>query len=235
METLAHELAEHHEVAGVLANVGGDAPGDLWDRISAQATRPQDDQGAETRLSGMAEVRGLDEARVSRSSRGQARPRGLRRTAIAVTGVAAVVIALMGVQLGRLDNPVNHLSALAERQGMSQAVQAALLDPNAQRITLAGSSSAASTLAELVLLPSGSAYLVNSHLHALPKDETYQLWGVIGGRAVSLGLLGNEPTTVPFTIDEGARVTIFAVTAEQAGGVVASNHAPVAQSATLST
>ncbi len=95
--------------------------------------------------------------------------------------------------------------------------------------------SAAPTLAELVVLPSGSAYLVNSHLAPLPADKTYQLWGVIGGRAISLGLLGNQPSTVPFTIDTAATVSAYAVTAERAGGVVVSTHAPVAQSSTLTT
>jgi hypothetical protein len=150
-----------------------------------------------------------------------------------VIGVAAAVIALMAVQLGRLDSRVSQLSALAEQHGMSQAVQAALLDPNARRITLAGSSSGAATVAELVVLPSGAAYLVNSHLAPLPDDQTYQLWGVVGGRPISLGLLGNQPTAVAFTLDTAAHVSAFAVTAERAGGVVVTTHAPVARSAAL--
>jgi anti-sigma-K factor RskA len=85
------------------------------------------------------------------------------------------------------------------------------------------------------VLPSGSAYLVNNHLTPLPADQTYQLWGVVGGRAVSLGPLGNQPTTVPFTIDTSATVTAYAVTAERAGGVVVTTHAPVARSSTLTT
>ena len=235
----AAELAEYHEVAGMLANVGGDAPGELWDQIAAQATRPlgnevADAPGLDIDLGVPAPVRDLDHARASKAA-GKGRGDNLRRGALAVAGVAAVLVALLGIQVSRLDTRVNHLSALARHQGLSQAVQAALLDPNARRITLAGATSTGPTLAELVVLPSGSAYLVNSHLAALPTDQTYQLWGVVGGRAISLGLLGNQPSTVPFTIDSAAPVTTFAVTAERAGGVVVSTHAPVAQSSTVST
>jgi hypothetical protein len=234
----AAELAEYHEVAGMLANDGGDAPGELWDRIAAQATRPDGGlSGSDAPVAGMAPVRHIDEARTAPSAQAVSsrRSRALRQAGMAVAGVAAALIALMAIQVSRLDTRVNHLNALAQRAGLSQAVQAALLDPNAKRVTLARSASPGPALAELVLLPSGTAYLINSHLAALPTDQTYQLWGVVGGRAVSLGLLGNHPSTVPFRVDSSAAVSTFAVTAERAGGVVTSTHAPVAQGSTSTT
>jgi len=142
-------------------------------------------------------------------------------------------VAVMGIQVARLDNRVNHLNALAQRQGVSEAAQAALLDPSARRVVLAGSATSDPTLAELVILPSGAAYLVNNHLAALPADQTYQLWGIEAGNPVSLGLLGNAPGTVALTVDARAPVSSFAITAEHAGGAVAPSHAPVAQSPTL--
>jgi len=229
------ELAEYQEVAGMLASVGGEAPGDLWNRISEQATRPQDEPRTEDVLIGLVEARDLDESRESGASRHIWRSPGLRWATSAVAAAAAVLAVLLGLQVAHLDTRVNNLSALSEHQGMAQAVQAALLDPSAERITLAGSSSTAPTLAVLVLLPSGSAYLINRHLAPLPKEQTYQLWGVVGSRTISLGLLGNQPASVPFMLDTGATFSAFAVTKERAGGVVVTTHAPVAQSATLTT
>ena len=51
--------------------------------------------------------------------------------------------------------------------------------------------------ADLVILPSGSAYVINHRLRRPGRrTETYQLWGVEQGRTVSLGLLGNHPGEV---------------------------------------
>ena len=82
----------------------------------------------------------------------------------------------------------------------------------------------------MVVLPDGSAFLVNTGLPRLRSDRTYQLWGVVKGQTVSLGLLGSQPHDVAFTVDPSAPVQAFAVTDEAAGGVVRSVHTPVAES-----
>lgn len=82
-----------------------------------------------------------------------------------------------------------------------------------------------------MVLPSGTAFLVNVRLPALGQQQTYQLWGRVGGQLVSLGLLGPAPTDVPLRVEGG--VGGFAVTAEPAGGVAQPTHAPVAASATF--
>ena len=64
-------------------------------------------------------------------------------------------------------------------------------------------------------------------LGALPADKTYQLWGVIGGETISLGLLGPDPSVVPFSVAGDGSVQAFAITAEHAGGVVQSANKPV--------
>jgi hypothetical protein len=58
------------------------------------------------------------------------------------------------------------------------------------------------------------------------------LWGVVDGRAVSLGLLGSQPHDISFTVNPAAPVKVFAITEEAAGGVVRSMHDPVARSTT---
>jgi anti-sigma factor RsiW len=235
----AAELAELHEVAAKLGNVGGDAPAPLWDRIADQATRPvseDDDTDLPPRvIVGIREYgqpgRGDDSPPAPQAPRG-GRPRVAARVAVAIGAVAAAIVVVLGVQVARLDNRVNNLNALAERQGVSEAAQAALLDPSAQRVVLTESATSGPAMAELVILPSGSAYLVNRRMPSLPTEQTYQLWGIKGASAVSLGLLGNAPGTVPLTIAGHVHGSSFAITAESAGGAVAPTHAPVAQSTT---
>ena len=84
----------------------------------------------------------------------------------------------------------------------------------------------------LVILPDGSAFMLNTGLPRLAADRTYQLWGVVHGQTVSLGLLGSQPRDVAFSVNPSAPVRTFAVTDEVAGGVVRSTHSPVAVSTT---
>ncbi len=57
--------------------------------------------------------------------------------------------------------------------------------------------------------------------------RTYQLWDVIGGRTISLGLLAPDPWVVPFSVASDGSVDAFAITDEHAGGVVQSTNRPV--------
>ena len=137
-----------------------------------------------------------------------------------------MVIALLALQVGRLDNRVTNTD---------QQAQAAMGTPGAALVALKGTSPVAGTAgtvtaADLVILPSGSAYVVNRHLPGLGADKTYQLWGVEQNRTVSLGLLGNEPRAVALTVANSALIHAYAITAERAGGVVQTSHAPVAVS-----
>ncbi len=231
----ASEVAEHWEVTGLIANAGVDAPPELWDRIASRigdtpvgARRPAPLQLA------------------SRSSAPTA-PRTARRwlawSAVGTIAAALAVVAiLLAAQVGRLDQRVGQLAAASRQSGITGAVQAALLDPSAQRVTLMATGASPATggtspgvggrAAVVVILPNGSAYMLNTGLPRLAADRTYQLWGVVHGRTVSLGLLGSQPHDVAFTVDPAAPVQAFAVTAEVAGGVVRSTHAPVAASPT---
>ncbi len=73
-------------------------------------------------------------------------------------------------------------------------------------------------VARFVLLPSGRGYLVTSSLPTLPAAETYQLWGVINGKTISLGLLGRAPHLATFTSAGASRPYRLGVTVEAAGG-----------------
>lgn len=218
------EVAEHWEVTGLIANVGVDAPAELWDRIAAQI----DTEAADRRPAPLHLTSGPSSPRPS--------PRDARRrlawSAVGTVAAAAAVVAvLLGVQVGRLDQRVGQLANASRQTGISQAVQAALLDPGAQQVALtATSSSSKARAAVVVVLPDGSAFMLNTALPRLAADRTYQLWGVVNGQTVSLGVLGSQPHDVAFTVDPGAPIKVFAVTDEVAGGVVRSTHNPVAQS-----
>lgn len=220
------ELAEHREVAGMLGNMGGDAPRELWDRIASQATRPV---GAPDGPPAIAIGPSLGARRRHRGP-------GARRPTLAVAGAlvaaAAVTIALMAVQISSLNTKVSHLGAMYQHQGLTLVEQAALLLPSTKRVVLVAGTGATSQQAELVVARSGPSFFVNDRLATLPASKTYQLWAVAGGKAVSLGLLGHAPKLVAFTVNAVRPPTTFAVTVERAQGAVAPTSSPVAASAT---
>ena len=71
--------------------------------------------------------------------------------------------------------------------------------------------------AEVVITNSGQAYWVNSTLPELSGGQTYQLWALVNGKAVSIGLIGRDPTAyAAFTVEIGSSALM--VTAEPQGG-----------------
>jgi hypothetical protein len=79
----------------------------------------------------------------------------------------------------------------------------------------------------VVLTKSGAGFVQAGHLAGLPTGQTYQLWGVIGTKTISLGLLGPHPSVAAFSVASGSSPSGFAITAERAGGVVQSTNQPV--------
>jgi anti-sigma factor RsiW len=234
----ASEVAEHWEVTGLIANAGVDAPPELWDRIAARI------EAAPPAPAGARRPAPLQRRPVSMAPPGaprRAHQRMVRSAVGTIAAAAAVVAVVLAVQVGRLDQRVGQLASASRQTGLGQSVQAALLDPKAQRVTLAvtGTIPTATVApdngaraAVVVIDPDGSAFVLNTGLPRLAADRTYQLWGVVRGQTVSLGLLGSYPHDVAFTVNPSAPVKVFAVTAEVAGGVVRPTHAPVAESPT---
>ena len=216
----SHELAEHRETISMVASAGGSAPEGVWARIAESL--PQDPRAAAPRPSLVV----LGHRRKWRLP--------TRIGAAAAAGVAAAALVLVGIQTVRVDqlnHRVNQLSAAARQSGGFQGLAAALLDPSARRMALTSTAPGGTSLGDLVILPSGTAYLVGSTLPALGAGQTYQLWSIVGGRAVSVGLLGTHPKTVAFTVDASVAAPTFLVTIEPAGGVVAPTTDPVARAA----
>jgi anti-sigma-K factor RskA len=68
------------------------------------------------------------------------------------------------------------------------------------------------------MLPNGTGYLVSSSMPALASKDTYQLWGVVNGSPVSIGVMGSSPGQVTFTMSSSPGPSELAVTVQKAGG-----------------
>jgi anti-sigma factor RsiW len=212
------EVAEYREVAATVAGASGDdpVPTGQWDRIAArlERTRPAPTGAVEPLAVGPAPT---------------ADPRGRHRVrwALAAVGaVAAALVVVLAVQVGRLDHRVEQLQRPPPSLAVTRATQAALREPGTRTVTLTDAAHRA--VAEVVVAPSGASYFLNRRLPALAGGRTYQLWGFVGPTPISLGLLGGHPTDVAFAFDQAAPVHLLAVTAEGRGGAVSPTSAPVA-------
>jgi len=241
------EVAQHHEVAGLLANSGGASPAALWAgianrldgttppswerlarRLGPEADRgAHPDEGAEPTEAPRPAPAGPGSGEVIPIRSGGRRRRVAVRAAAIVGAAAAVAAVALGVQVDHLNHQVTALQGSAP---LTRAEQAAIRAPSTKEISLRASSAAGSTAVgkvTVVLTRSGTGFVEAGGLSSLPTSETYQLWGVIGSRTISLGLLGSKPRVVPFSVAGGAPVSAFAITAEHAGGVVQSSNQPV--------
>jgi anti-sigma factor RsiW len=224
------EVAQHHEVAGLLANSGGESPPELWDTIAGRLDRSappswerlaaqlEDGVGRPERLAGG------DAPVVPGPSRRRA-PSLVAAGAVVVAAAAAVVAIVLGVQVNHLDRQV---SSLQSTSALVKAERSAMAARSTRMIELtapAGTPSPSHVL--VVLAASGTGFVQVRELPALPTDRTYQLWGVVGGQTISLGLLGPDPIIVPFSVAGRAPVRAFAITDEHSGGVVQTTRQPV--------
>jgi len=234
------ELAEHREVAALLGYAGAPAPAGVWDRIVASLEEPPPAlRLSRTPAEPPAMPRSTDhpgEHRVvSLGNRQDQRPEALapvvpierrrktvpRRMFVAAATAAAVLIAGLGIEIGRLQvrkSPTLNPSAI-----QSLLYQYADANPGARHITLTSADSAKQVRA--VVLPDGTSVLGKGDLATLPSNETYQLWGIVGAQQVSLRVVGTNPDYVTFTTPPS--VTVLAMTVEQQGGVISSTKAPV--------
>lgn len=208
------EVADHRETAALLAYEGAAAPAGVWSRIQ---------EGIGTASPPPASVPFV-------SSRRQAMR--LRVAAVALA-VALAATAALGFEVTRLQSKVDAMDRAAaalpgilRTDGLREAIAASLSGRHATRVTL--SSPKTGRHAEIVLLPDGTGFLLNSSLARLPASETYQLWGILDGKKISLGILGPHPTEVPFTIGPHVSFQELALTVEPRGGVVSTSSAPVA-------
>lgn len=197
------ELDAMREVAGAMGNLVEAPPAGLWSSISG-------------RLYGEGETSSPPLAPVIPAGARTTRPRAPRRARwIALgAGLAAALVAVLSFQLAGADH---RIADLRDALGGSD-VRAALATPGHRLVDLTGP--AGRTLAEFVVLPDGRGYLVSTAMATLPRDRTYQLWDVVRGRAISVGVLGRAPRHVTFTVAASSTPSTLAVTVEPSGGSV---------------
>jgi hypothetical protein len=216
------EVSEHRNVAALLANSGGDAPADLWDRIASSLEEaPPPMRVPPAPPAGVVPIADVSRRRQLRSFSA--------RSMAALAVAAAVVIGVLGVQLVRQDRRINEMqTALDQRVGLQeatlQAATLALSDPQAAEAQLVSEDEELSVTA--VVMPDGTGYLIVRDLPPLPENRAYQLWGAAGENVVSLGVLGAEPgEVVPFVAS--APLDLLVITEEVAGGVPVSAEPPL--------
>ncbi|HEX3539987.1 MAG TPA: anti-sigma factor [Acidimicrobiales bacterium] len=240
-----NELTDHREVAAMLGDAGAPAPSGLWDRIVAGLEEPPPElrltrapsygdpswasrfAAAEptaaptgtvgwpaiaARTPEVAPVLPLDTRRRRRSVP--------MRFMVAMGTAAAVIVALLGVEIGRLQV---HKSPPATGNLAMLAYQVADANPQAHHVVLTSPDGAYTVKA--VIVPDGLTYIGPGNLATLPADQTYQMWGVVNGARISLGVIGDTPTYAAFTTPPVA--TVLAMTVEERGGVVSSTKTPV--------
>jgi hypothetical protein len=204
------EVARHREVAASLAFAGADAPEGVWERIVGEL-----DKGPSA-----PDLAHLYPLRYS------SRRASTRAFGVVVAGLAAVaagLILVLALQIHAQGRDLNHVKNALRAKGVDAAVQAALLDPSAQKVRMQSTDGRA--YIDAVLLKDGTGYLVDNNLPALASGRTYQLWGQVGDHNVSLGVLGGHVATSGFQAT--APIRALAVTDEQAGGVVSSQQPAV--------
>jgi len=202
------ELDSMREVAAALGTTVETLPEGVWTTIADQlhTDRPEGDALAP----------GASVTSIAHPARRPARaPRRARQVVAAiVVGVAACVIAL-GIGLANANNHVARLEkALAGVN--SSIVQSALEAPGHRIVHL--ETATHTSVATFVVLPDGRGYLVSASMPALGSGKTYQLWGIVNGSPVSIGVMGRAPSNVAFTLASEPRPTALAVTVQDAGG-----------------
>jgi hypothetical protein len=202
------ELDANRAVAAAIGNSVEELPEGLWTNISSQLWERKSDRAVMPPLligDTSADVVAIDSARRVR-----------RRTLFgAVAFAAAASIVALAIGLVGAQNHVNTLQSALQSADRS-AVKRALVAPGHQLVRLTNPSNV--QLAEFVMLPNGTGYLVTSKMPTLPNNETYQLWGIVKGSPVSIGVMGSKPGHVTFTMDSSPLPSELAVTVQKAGG-----------------
>jgi anti-sigma-K factor RskA len=189
------EVDEYLETAAMLAGAGRNAPQALWERIDAAL------EEAPPRL----DLAGLRREQRRTGTVGRA-----MRAVIAVAAVALLI--LLSLRVMQLDRRVGEL---AGRDELVDVAVAAANDPANRRLAMR--SDDGTVFVNAVLEPDGTGYLVDDNLQPLPESRTYQLWALGGEVPISAGVLGPDPSVVPFRVSPQAGG--LAISVERAGGV----------------
>ncbi|HEY1651086.1 MAG TPA: anti-sigma factor [Acidimicrobiales bacterium] len=211
------DLDAFRDVAAALGNSVAPLPEGLWLSIESRLGHAEDEPAAMPRLFS--------------GSTAFATPRRHRRVSTrarfavvgSILGAAAAAAAILGFGLNQANDGASQVQAAPASQ--ATGVVAALEAPGHRVVNMDNGS--ASTLAQFVMAD-GRGYLVSSTLPVLKSSETYQLWGVVSGQPISLGLLGQSPSNSIFTLAGSVVPTQLRITVEPSSGSVVPSGAVVA-------
>ncbi|MHB8378651.1 MAG: anti-sigma factor [Acidimicrobiales bacterium] len=203
------ELDGLRDVASAMGTTYESLPDGLWAKISSRLYEREGADGVPALA--LSRVDASGERRLRRVERSR-RVRGL---ALTVSLAAAAAIIALALNLASANGQVTQLQQ-ALRESPQSAVLSALATPGHKIVTMTNAGQR--QLAKFVVLPDGRGYLVSSKLPTLSSKHTYQLWGIVNGAPVSIGVLGTSPSQVAFTLAGSPGPTALAVTIEPAGG-----------------
>jgi anti-sigma-K factor RskA len=207
------ELDAYRDVAAALGNSVAPLPEGLWLEIVGRLPDHEQAPPPMPRLFPDTDVDGSDSGRRSRRVSGRAR----FAVVGSVLGAAAAAAAILGFAMLQNNNESPRVQAAPAAQ--PTGVVSALETPGHKVINLGDENGSARTLAQFVLAD-GRGYLASSSLPMLQSSETYQLWGVVNGQPISLGLLGQSPSGSIFTLAGSPTPSQLRITVEPAGGSV---------------
>ncbi|MGA2209666.1 MAG: anti-sigma factor [Acidimicrobiales bacterium] len=180
----------------------------------------EDEQGDEAGATkAPAPVISIDSARPLRAI-GARPPASVRRRSVLFSAVAAaaaalaIVVGVLSTKVVNLDNRVSALSSAIVQGGVKAQVRAAELQPGHVKVSLTGDDSSWS--ATVVAVPGGQAFLIPGKMPALHAGRTFQAWALVGGKYVSLGVLGRHPGDFPLQLQPGMSSVL--VNTEPEGG-----------------
>jgi len=217
------EVAEHREVAALLAHSGAPAPDGVWDRIldelepPAPALRlPMPGSPLDAALS--------DSPRDRVTNLGARRSSARTRILTAILAAAAVIVAVLGSVTVHQTRRLDRLDRALRDVSVDRVASQAMSDPQAASGKLISGDGRIN--APVVVNAAGKGYLFASKLPELPRDRTYQLWGQVRGATVSLGVFDGGTDVVQFQVgaDQLADLSRLLVTQETSPGVPASRH-----------
>jgi hypothetical protein len=200
------EVAELREVAARLGVPAGPAPSLVWDRITAEVGRRPRAAAMQRRLPSRRRRHAVS-----------------ARLFVSVVAIAAVVIAALGVQIGRTNDHSNRVAVGLSASSRQTAWRLAVAKADARQVTL--TSADGSRSASAVVLPDGTSMLGPNNLPALSDQRSYQLWGQVGPDMVSLAVLRTPSPYQQFSTP--TQTVALVITDEPAGGVISSTTPPV--------
>jgi anti-sigma factor RsiW len=240
------EVDDHLHVAMMLGNSAGPAPIALWDRIDKAIVETG---RADTPFVAAPPLRPARQDRPAPASvnRPSGNVLSLRRPSFGLGAAAAAcvaaIIAISSVTFSQTRR-INELQAAVARTsneakqeqdraakdiatlerelknaGTADARVAQLLSTSSGRVVelIAGKSS----VGRVVFDPgTGEGFVIPTDLQKLTNGHTYQLWGVQGDTVLSLGVLGQAPSTRGFVAD--GSWSAFLLTEEASPGVASS-------------